>query len=163
VEAAHQEDVLDWINSGADLWRREKPATPPKHLVAYFAVLDVASRKLLLVDHRKSGLWLPSGGHVEPGEDPVTTVKREAEEELSLQAVLLDDAPVFLTVTETVGQGTHTDVSLWFAVRASSLEPIAFDAGEFRGVNWFELEALPTARCEPHLARFATKARRQFA
>ncbi|MFE5112552.1 hypothetical protein [Streptomyces sp. NPDC056663] len=28
---------------------------------------------MLLVAHRKAGLWLPAGGHVEPGEDPWRT------------------------------------------------------------------------------------------
>ena len=44
-----------------------KPDVPPKHLVSYFALVDERRGKLLLVDHKLAGLWLPSGGHVEPG------------------------------------------------------------------------------------------------
>jgi len=62
--------ALAWIDSGAPLWRTEAPATPDPHLVTYFLPFDAARDRLLLVDHRKAGLWLPPGGHVEPGEDP---------------------------------------------------------------------------------------------
>lgn len=32
-------------------------------------------------------MWLPPGGHVEPGEDPWQTVVRECREELHIDAV----------------------------------------------------------------------------
>jgi len=53
-----------WIDSGAQIFRLMKPETPDPHLVAYFLLLDPAQKKVLLVDHKKAGLWLPSGGHV---------------------------------------------------------------------------------------------------
>ncbi|MFZ4099546.1 MAG: hypothetical protein ACOYKZ_04380 [Chlamydiia bacterium] len=34
LEAEHLSGTMDWIQSGAGLFRIEKPATPPKHLVA---------------------------------------------------------------------------------------------------------------------------------
>ena len=74
VERIHQADALAWIDSGAPLCRTAKPATPPKHLVSYFAVVD--EDNILLVDHKSAQLWLPPGGHVEPGEHPRETVKR---------------------------------------------------------------------------------------
>ena len=33
--------------------------------MSYFALIDEQRGKLLLVDHKFAGLWLPSGGHVE--------------------------------------------------------------------------------------------------
>src|SRR5215475_6387184 len=81
-EQEHLSDALAWVASGAPLCRIEKPATPPKHLVSYFVVLDEDA--VLLVDHRNAGLWLPPGGHVEPGEHPRETVSREIREELNL-------------------------------------------------------------------------------
>ncbi len=38
----------------------------------------------LLHWHRKVGLWLPAGGHVEPNEDPVQAACREALEETGI-------------------------------------------------------------------------------
>ena len=48
-ERATKEHVLSWIDSGAELWRIEKPATPNKHLVSYFVLTD--GDYVLLVDH----------------------------------------------------------------------------------------------------------------
>jgi len=103
LERAHVAATLAWINSGAPIYRVAKPALPPQHLVAYFALLDPATNQLLLVDHKKAGLWLPGGGHVEPGEHPDATVQRELWEELRIPANFLLPRPLFLTVTQTVG------------------------------------------------------------
>ncbi|MBX3010039.1 MAG: NUDIX domain-containing protein [Caldilineaceae bacterium] len=163
LESDHQRQALSWITSGAPLFRTQKPATPPQHLVAYFAVLDPSADKLLLVDHKNAGLWLPSGGHVEVDEHPHTTVIREAQEELALPAQFLWDEPLFLTVTETVGVGVpHTDVSLWYLLQGDSTLPLAYDPDEFYGVAWFALDELPIKRCDPHLARFAAKLKRRL-
>ncbi len=43
LEKSHQKDALDWIESGVEIFRIEKPDKPPKHLVAYFAVVDIAN------------------------------------------------------------------------------------------------------------------------
>lgn len=160
LERAQIADTLAWIGSGAPLYRVAKPDVPPRHLVSYFALVDSRERRVLLVDHRNAGLWLPGGGHVEPGEHPAETVRRELSEELGLEAGLLHPAPLFLTVTITVGlTAGHTDVSLWYALRGDSARPVRFDPGEFHGVRWFDLGALPLDRADPHMARFAAKLR----
>lgn len=158
LETEHLHQTLDWIASGAALFRIQKPATPPQHLVAYFALFDPNRGKLLLVDHKTAGLWLPSGGHVEVDEHPHTTVIREAREELAIDAQFIWDEPLFLTVTETVGTVTrHTDVSLWYVLHGDATVPLMYDPDEFYGVAWFDLDALPLSRSDPHLARFAAK------
>lgn len=149
-------DVLGWIDSGAELCRRRKPATPPKHLIAYFAVVD--QDHILLVDHINAGLWLPPGGHVEPGEHPRDTVRRECREELGIEARELHRGPFFLTVTETVGiTAGHTDVSLWYALKGSRRERLEFDRKEFRSIRWFHRNSVPLERADPELRRFLTK------
>lgn len=162
LETDHLRQTLAWIESGAPLFRIQKPATPPQHLVAYFALLDPTQNKLLLVDHKNAGLWLPSGGHVEMNEHPHTTVVREAHEELGLAAHFLWNDPLFLTVTETVGGKTvHIDVSLWYVLVGDCTVPLAYDPAEFYGIAWFPLDGLPLTRSDPHLARFAAKLRAQ--
>lgn len=161
LEEEHLHQTLDWIASGAALFRTQKPATPPQHLVAYFALFDPSQGKLLLVDHKNAGLWLPSGGHVEVDEHPRTTVIREAREELGVDAQFFADTPLFLTVTETLGPMTrHTDVSLWYVLHGDSTQSLAYDREEFYGVAWFALDELPFSRSDPHLARFVAKLRR---
>ena len=160
LERAQQAATIAWLESGAPFCRTAKPATPPQHLVSYFALLDPAAGALLLVDHKKAGLWLPSGGHAEPGEHPAATVRRELWEELQLEADFLVSQPIFLTVTQTVGSTAgHTDVSLWYLLRGDRAQPLQFDPEEFHAVAWFALDALPLERSDPHMARFANKVR----
>lgn len=156
LEHEHRADALAWIDSGVDLCRTQKPATPPKHLVSYFALVD--QDHVLLVDHRNAQLWLPSGGHVEPGEHPRATVARELREEFGLD--LSDDpgAPLMLTVSETVGiTRGHTDVSLWYVVCADRGSALQFDVKEFHSVQWFHFNKAPASRSDPHLERFLAK------
>ena len=70
LETEHLADAIAWVDSGAEIFRVAKHATPPKHLVSYFVIVD--GDHILLVDHKSAQLWLPSGGHVEPDEHPRT-------------------------------------------------------------------------------------------
>src|SRR5215213_11817111 len=93
--------TLDWIDSGAELFRTKKPDVPKVHLVAYFVVVDPTSDSILLQHHLLAKKWLPSGVHVDPGELLTTTVARECEEELGLRAAFLGKPTArFVTVTE---------------------------------------------------------------
>ena len=159
VEREHRDSTIEWIRSGAPIFRTMKPDVPPKHLVSYFALVDAASGKLLLVDHKLASLWLPSGGHVEPDEDPRATVVRELSEELGLAADFMQPDPLFITVTRVGGDGGHTDVSLWYLLRGDSSRAIEFDRGEFYGVRWFGFDEIPFERSDPHMRRFVEKLR----
>jgi 8-oxo-dGTP diphosphatase len=161
VEREHRDSTVQWIRSGAPIFRTKKPDVPPRHLVSYFALIDEQREKMLLVDHKLAGLWLPSGGHVEPDEDARATVVRELAEELSLAADFMQPGPLFVTVTRTVGgDGGHTDVSLWYLLRGDSTGgAIEFDRGEFHGVRWFGFDEIPFERSDPHMRRFVAKLR----
>jgi len=165
LEKEHISDVRQWIESGAPLYRVQKPDVPLKHLVSYFVLVDPDHKSILLADHIKAQLWLPSGGHVEPNEDPKQTVIREIQEELDQEAVFLkgNDRPFFVTVTETVGlTAGHTDVSLWYLVRGNIHDYINFDRGEFNDIEWYTLnEILESSPIifDPHMHRFTEKLR----
>lgn len=157
-EGLHRERVLQWIASGADLFRIEKPAKPRMHLVSYFVPIDLVSEKMMLVHHRKANLWLPPGGHVDLNEHPKETVMREMKEELFAEAVFLVDHPIFLTVTETVNDASpHTDVSLWYLVKGNAETNYSYDKQEFHQIQWFPIQAIPSKQMEPHLSRFSDK------
>ena len=159
IERAHCEDALAWIDSGAELCRLQKPATPPKHLVSYFVLVD--QDHVLLVDHKNAQLWLPSGGHVEPDEHPRATVVRELREELGIELSDVPAAPLMLTTSETVGiTAGHTDVSLWYVINADRQLQLEFDPEEFHSVRWFRFDEAPVSRSDPHLQRFLAKLER---
>lgn len=156
LERAHLADATAWVESGTELCRTAKPATPPKHLVSYFVV--VSDTQVLLVDHKNAQLWLPTGGHVEPGEHPRDTVRREAREELGWAPAQPIDAPLMLTIAPTVGHTAgHTDVSLWYVLRGDPAQPVEFDREEFHSVRWFSFNDVPLQRSDPHMVRFLHK------
>ncbi len=162
LERRHIAEALAWVDSGAELCRLEKPAVPPVHLVAYAVVVDAGH--VLLVDHRNAGLWLPTGGHVEPGEDPRETAVREIQEELGITPAHAIEPPVLITRTTTVGlTAGHTDVSLWYVVRHDRFGDIVLDRGEFNDARWFAAAEVPFDRADPHLARFLAKLGDAFA
>ncbi|MGH1492668.1 MAG: NUDIX domain-containing protein [Acidimicrobiales bacterium] len=168
-EAEHRADVLAWIDSGVEIFRAVKPATPPKHLVSYCVLVDSNTERALLVDHRDAELWLPAGGHVEQNEHPAATARRETLEELQIAPNFLPevgDVPLFVTVTETVGQSQrHTDVSLWFVFGGSEADTIVPDEREFAATGWWSFEDVKHgggAQFDPHLPRFVDKLRQRL-
>lgn len=165
LEDEHRSQVLCWLSRTDDVFRRARPRTPAQHLVSYFLVVDPEGPHVLLADHIKAGRWLPTGGHVEPGESPVDTVKREVLEELGIHAQFpawIGERPLLLTVTETVGavHERHTDVSLWFVLEGRRHQELIPDAGEFHQVRWWSLDevsAAEPASFDPHLRRMLDK------
>ena len=156
-------DALAWIDSGANIFRIEAPDKPPKHLVAYFVLIDPEHQSMLLGDHIKAQLWLPSGGHVALNELPSETVRREAEEELHMPAVFLNGrlTPFFLTQAQTVGLVPgHIDVSLWYLLRGNMHLALNFDRREFADMAWFSFQEIldsHPAIFDPHMQRFTKK------
>lgn len=158
MEQEHISFTKDWIESGAEIFRTAKPATPDPHLVAYFLLIDSSANQVLLVDHKKAGLWLPAGGHVEPNEHPRDTVKREILEELGIEAEFMMADPLFLTVTKTVGQTSgHIDISLWYILKGCSSVSYTFDVEEFIQIRWFSLDQIPYNQADPHMKRCIAK------
>lgn len=157
----HKRNALSWLAGTDDIFRRVMPRTPSAQLGSYLLLVDRPTASVLLCDHRLSGLWLPAGGHVEPGEHPLGTVRREAVEELGVTAqpdAAFGDRPFFLTMTETVGPPAmrHVDVSLWFALAGRVGQPLRPDQREFVRVRWWtsaELRHVGLDQFEPHLLR----------
>lgn len=47
------------------------------HFCVYFAAYDPECKQVFIGQHKKSGLWLFNGGHIDKGETPNETLKRE--------------------------------------------------------------------------------------
>jgi 8-oxo-dGTP diphosphatase len=159
LEATHQRETLRWLEHTEDVFRRVKPATPPRHLVSY-VVPVTPEGDILLVDHAKAGLWLPPGGHVDPDEHPADTARREAREELGVE---VEARPVFLTATQTIGiDAGHTDVSIWY-VTAGDRGWVVPESEEFHAARWWTPAEIASAGeiFDPHLRRFVSKLQKQ--
>ncbi|MGY0385723.1 NUDIX hydrolase [Nocardioides sp. WG-D5] len=166
VESGHIADASAWLCATDDVFRRSTaPTEPAKHLVSYFLLVDPVSGHMLLGDHRKSGLWLPSGGHVEPGENPAETVRRECVEELGVKARFHPDlgpSPLLVTITNTRPDrpDVHTDVSLWFVLAHDHQVPLVPDEREYVSVRWWttaEIRAADPSSFDPHMGRMLDK------
>jgi 8-oxo-dGTP pyrophosphatase MutT (NUDIX family) len=160
VEQRHIEETLTWLESTDDVFRRIKPDTPPRHLVSYVVLVDPDARAVLLGRHLLAGLWLPTGGHISPGEHPRVAAGREAAEELGIDAefTVVGDEPLFLTITTTVGATSgHEDVSLWYLIRGDRTCEYALDPSEFSEGRWWDIDTDIIPDPDPHFPRFLAK------
>ncbi len=161
-------NTLNWVDSGVEIYRIQKPDIPKKHLVSYFVLYDKIKKKMLLVDHKKAQLLLPTGGHVEVNEDPKDTACRECGEELGIEAKFLngDNNPMFLTFSDTVGlTAGHTDVSIWYTLEYNSELTLNFSHEEFYNIHWLTIENIlstPIQKMDPNMYRFVNKFKKKY-
>ncbi len=110
-------------------------------------VFIFSDNKLLLVRHKKLGLWLPVGGHIEENETPDDTIKREAKEETNLEIEILNqsDMPPAGNVTGELATpfyvnvhnvGDHEHCSFFYVARALNPEEIKIN-NELTDCRWF--------------------------
>ncbi|MFD6160483.1 NUDIX hydrolase [Nocardia sp. NPDC060256] len=159
LEQEHIDEASTWLASTDDVFRRSKPSTPRRHLVSYVVLVDLEARAVLLGRHRLAGLWLPTGGHVDPGEHPLTAARREAVEEIGIDAdfTVTGTAPLFLTITTTLGPDSHDDVSLWYLVRGTRAQRYSLDPREFSAEQWWDIDKFGIPDADPHFGRFLAK------
>ena len=62
-----------------------------RHYTATGFVVD--KKSILLHWHNKLDMWLPPGGHIEPGEDPEQAIIREVLEETGLAVKVINTGP----------------------------------------------------------------------
>jgi 8-oxo-dGTP pyrophosphatase MutT (NUDIX family) len=110
------------------------------------AVFVVREKKVLLHRHRKLGMWLPPGGHIEEGELPDEAAVREVFEETGLEVELVGERredvsdPVQLhrpagVQLENIGPG-HQHIDLIYFARPRGSTEIHADYSEDK-VGWY--------------------------
>jgi 8-oxo-dGTP pyrophosphatase MutT (NUDIX family) len=109
----------------------------------------VSSRGVILHLHRKLGIWVQPGGHVDEGETFAQGALRETLEETGLPASLAQPAEVF-HVDVHPGPRGHTHYDVRYVVLAEPVDPTPSE-GESQDVFWFSFEEAQQ-RCEPALA-----------
>ena len=81
TETADIQRVRALTQTTADPYRRDLPL----HVTASALIVHPPTARVLLRWHQRQQAWLQVGGHGDPGEtDPLTIVRREAEEETGL-------------------------------------------------------------------------------
>lgn len=106
------------------------------HVTASAIVVNDAGDKVALHLHKRLGMWLQPGGHIEKGEDPSVAAVREATEELGVAVRHHDDHPALLHVDVHPGPKGHTHHDVRFLLRAPEV-PLAPAEGESPDALWF--------------------------
>jgi 8-oxo-dGTP pyrophosphatase MutT (NUDIX family) len=114
----------------------------------------VSSRGVILHLHRRLGIWVQPGGHVDPGESPEEGCVRETLEETGL-AVRHLVPPRLFHVDVHPGPKGHTHYDLRYVLLSDPLDPAPPDH-ESPDVYWFSFDDAPT-RAEPALSAALVK------
>ena len=119
----------------AELTRLEQPFdehADPVHITG--SALITGPRGVILHKHRKLGIWLQPGGHVDAGETPAEAAAREATEETGLRVELVSDAVIHVDVH--AGPRGHTHLDLRYLCTAPDRDPSP-PPEESQEVCWF--------------------------
>jgi len=119
----------------------------PVHVTG--SALIVGPRGIVLLHHRRLGIWVQPGGHVDPGETPWEAARREGTEETGLMLAPFDDAvpPHLAHVDVHDGGRGHTHLDLRYLFRGGDDDPTP-PPEESQQVAWFDWSAA-LAQAEP--------------
>jgi ADP-ribose pyrophosphatase YjhB (NUDIX family) len=120
------------------------------------SVFIVHEGKVLLVHHKKMGMWLPPGGHIDGIELPAECAVREAKEETGLDIEIVGKDEHFDRVVvmahpkavqlEDIEPGhQHIDL-IYFAKLKDPSQELKLNAEESNELKWFardELDEVP--------------------
>lgn len=125
---------------------------PQRHFVATAYVVHEGRTLLLL--HRKLGMWLPPGGHIDEGELPEEAALREVQEETGLEVELVSPRrapdptapgvrylhqPNHVQLEDIPNHAQHIDL-IYFCRARSSKARIA--PAEHHALRWHSIEDL---------------------
>ncbi len=111
----------------------------PTHVTGSAIVTD-GNGNVVLHRHKRLGIWLQPGGHVDGDESPWAAAQRETREETGLAARHPDDGVRLLHVDAHAGPRGHRHLDLRYLLLADPGEQPAPDDGESPEVAWFEVE-----------------------
>jgi 8-oxo-dGTP pyrophosphatase MutT (NUDIX family) len=110
----------------------------------------VGKRGVILHRHKRLGIWIQPGGHIEPGERPEDAVLREVFEETGLVATHFGGSPKLVHVDVHPAPKGHTHLDLRYLLHGPDADPCPPE-GESPDVAWLSFEAA-LAQADPGLS-----------
>lgn len=139
-------DIKQKFLSRISQGKLSRDENPESHFGAYFLPFNSKTKKVFLIHHKKSGLWLSPGGHMEKDELPQETLIREVKEELGLK-IYPDEINLLFLLTITPINNTsyacreHFDV--WYLIKTNK-SVVKPDPGEFYSARWLTFSQTKT-------------------
>lgn len=132
----------------------------------------VHAERTLLLQHRKLGIWVPPGGHIDPHELPDQAALREVREETGLEVELLTQGawlghvrvlpqPYCILLEDIDPSHQHIDLIYFARVCGGSLAHAEREALQARWYTWEELAGPEIAEDIRELGRRAIESFRQ--
>ena len=130
-------DALDSLDAPLD------QESDPIHVTGSGIV--IGPRGVVLLEHKRLGIWLQPGGHIDPGETPWDASLRESLEETGLDVRFsgpIDDlgVPELIHVDVHPGGRGHTHLDLRYLIDGGDADP-APPEGESQLIDWFDWSA----------------------
>lgn len=115
----------------------------PVHVTASGIV--VGPRGVLLHEHKRLGIWIQPGGHIDSGELPWEAAQRETLEETGIDAAFAgpfvgDGAPELAHVDVHDGGRGHTHLDLRYLLVGGEDDPRPPE-GESQRIGWFDWDS----------------------
>jgi 8-oxo-dGTP pyrophosphatase MutT (NUDIX family) len=139
VDGREQRSVAAFVAAYDALAQPFDEHADPVHVTA--SAIVIGRRGVVLHRHKRLGLWLQPGGHLDDGELPWDAARREAREETGIDASFggphaADGTPLIVHVDVHPGPRGHTHLDLRYLLVAPDVDP-APPAGESPDVAWF--------------------------
>ncbi len=161
LEGSHLARILAFVAAHPRPFDR---AIPEGHLTGSAIVVSASRDRVLLLHHKKLGLWLQPGGHGEAGESSAEAVAlREALEETGIRELVLHPTaprPIDVdvhTIPARRDEPAHEHLDLRYLVIAPDSAVAVHDPAESHAIRWFTWDELATMELDPGLQRALKK------
>ncbi len=125
------------------------------------SAIVVGSRGTVLLEHKRLGMWLQPGGHVDLGESPWDAALREAREETGLNVRFTEQPPRLVHVDVHQGGRGHTHLDLRYLLDGGDADP-APPPDESQQVEWLDWPVAVERAGDERLAALLARLGREF-